>query len=107
MVEKELEYEKGARMPTPSQNPAEESIGVVWLVHGARLIRCTPRQLRACTDEVVAIGMLNGTIAEEMPSGPKGLAEWLDRGEVVDNIREEAPTLEDFQNGALTCLRGQ
>ena len=43
-------------------------IGVVWLSHGNKLIRCHPTQLRRCSERKVSIASLKGLVQISLPT---------------------------------------
>ena len=52
----------GSVHSTPGQ------IGVVWLSHGNKLIRCHPTQLRRCSEREVSIASLKGLVQISVPT---------------------------------------
>ena len=53
---------------TGSVQSTTGQIGVVWLSHGNKLIRCHPTQLRRCSEREVSIASLNGLVEVSMPT---------------------------------------
>ena len=43
-------------------------IGVVWLSHGNKLIRCHPTQLRRCSEREISIASLKGVVHISTPT---------------------------------------
>ena len=59
-------------------------IGVVWLSHGNKLIRCHPTQLRRCSEREVSIASLTGLVQISVPTSVTELTNALSPGQYED-----------------------
>ena len=59
-------------------------IGVVWLSHGNKLIRCHPTQLRRCSEREVSIASLKGLVQISVPTSVTELTNALSPGHYED-----------------------
>ena len=75
-------------------------IGVVWVSHGNKLIRCHPTQLRRCSEREVSIASLNGLVQVSMPTSVTELTNALSRGQYED-LSTSLPTGDDLRFGEV------
>ena len=67
-------------------------IGVVWMSHGNKLIRCHPTQLRRCSEREVSIASLKGLVQVSMPTSVTELTNGLSPGQYEVDL--EAPPVD-------------
>ena len=71
-------------------------IGVVWLSHGNKLIRCHPTQLRRCSEREVSIASLKGLVQISVPTSVTELTNALSLGQYED-LSTDLPTGDDLR----------
>ena len=75
-------------------------IGVVWLSHGNKLIRCHPAQLRRCSEREVPIASLKGLVQISAPTSVTELTNALSPGQYED-LSTDLPTGDDLRFGEV------
>ena len=75
-------------------------IGVVWLSHGNKLIRCHPTQLRRCSEREVSIASLKGLVQISVPASVTELTNALSPGQFED-LSTDLPTRDDLRFGEV------
>ena len=75
-------------------------IGVVWVSHGNKLIRCHLTQLRRCSEREVSIASLKGLVQVSMPTSVTELTNALSPGQYED-LSTSLPTREDLRFGEV------
>ena len=75
-------------------------IGVVWLSHGNKLIRCHPTQLRRCSEREVSIASLKGLVQISVPTSVTELTNALSPGQYED-LSTDLPTRDDLRFGEV------
>ena len=75
-------------------------IGVVWVSHGNKLIRCHPPQLRQCSEREVSIASLKGLVQVSMPTIVTELTNALSPGQYED-LSTSLPTRDDLRFGEV------
>ena len=75
-------------------------IGVVWLSHGNKLIRCHPTQLRRCSEREVSIASLKGLVQISVPTSVTELTNALSPGQYED-WSTDLPTRDDLRFGEV------
>ena len=75
-------------------------IGVVWVSHGNKLIRCYPAQLRRCSQREVSIASLKGLVQGSMPTSVTELTNALSPGQYED-LSTSLPTRDDLRFGEV------
>ena len=75
-------------------------IGVVWVSHGNKLIRCHPSQLRRCSEREVSIASLKGLVQVSMPTSVTELTNALSPGQYED-LSASLPTGDDMRFGEV------
>ena len=75
-------------------------IGVVWLSHGNKLLRCHPTQLRRCSEREVSIASLKGLVQVSMPTSVTELTNALSPGQYED-LSTDLPTGDDLRFGEV------
>ena len=75
-------------------------IGVVWVSHGNKLIRCHPTQLRRCREREVSIASLKCLVQISMPTSVTELTNALSSGEYED-LSTNLPTRDDLRFGEV------
>ena len=75
-------------------------IGVVWLSHGNKLIRCHPAQLRRCSEREVSIASLKGLVQMSVPTSVTELTNALSPGQYED-LSTDLPTRDDLRFGEV------
>ena len=75
-------------------------IGVVWLSHGNKLIRCHPTQLRRCSERETSIASLKGLVQISIPTSVTELTNALSPGQYED-LSTSLPTRDDLRFGEV------
>ena len=75
-------------------------IGVVWVSHGNKLIRCHPTQLRRCSEREVSIASVKGLVQVSMPTSVTELTNSLSPGQYED-LSTSLPTRDDLRFGEV------
>ena len=75
-------------------------IGVVWVSHGNKLIRCHPTQLRRCNDREVSIACLKGLVQISVPTSVTELTNALSPGQNED-LSTNLKTRDDLRFGEV------
>ena len=75
-------------------------IGVVWLSHGNKLMRCHPTQLRRCSEREVSIASLKGLVQISVPTSVTELTNALSPGQHED-LSTDLPTRDDLRFGEV------
>ena len=75
-------------------------IGVVWVSHGNKLIRCRPTQLRRCSEREVSIASVKGLVQVSMPTSVTELTNALSPGQYED-LSTTLPTRDDLRFGEV------
>ena len=75
-------------------------IGVVWLSHGNKLIRCHPTQVRRCSEREVSIASLKGLVQISIPTSVTELTKALSPGQYED-LSTNLPTGDDLRFGEV------
>ena len=75
-------------------------IGVVWVSHGNKLIRCHPIQLRRCCERKISIASLKGLVQISIPTSVTGLTNALSPGQYED-LSTSLPTRDDLRFGEV------
>ena len=75
-------------------------IGVVWLSHGNKLIRCHPIQLRRCSEREISIASLKGLVQISIPTSVTELTNALSPGQYED-LSTSLPTGSDLRFGEV------
>ena len=75
-------------------------IGVVWVSHGNKLIRCHPAQVRRCSEREVSIASLKGLVQVSMPTSVTELTNALSPGQYED-LSTSLPTRDDLRFGEV------
>ena len=78
-------------------------IGVVWVSHGNKLIRCHPAQLRRCSEREVSIASLKSLVQVSIPTSVTELTKAL----VSWTIRRYVYTRDDLRFGEVDLPVGQ
>ena len=84
----------GSVHSTPGQ------IGVVWLSHGNKLIRCHTTQLRRCSEREVSIASLKGLVQISVPTSVTELTNALSP-EQYEDLSTDLPTGDDLRFGEV------
>ena len=79
-------------------------IGVVWLSHGNKLIRCHPTQLRRCSEREISIASLKGLVQISIPTSVTELTNALSPGPYED-LSTSLPTGDDLRFEHLLLIR--
>ena len=80
--------------------PRTGQIGVVWLSHRNKLIRCHPTQLRRCSEREVSIASLKGLVQISVPTSVTELTNALSPGQYED-LSTDLPTRDDLRFGEV------
>ena len=83
-----------------SVRSATGQIGVVWLSHGNKLIRCHPTQLRRCSEREISIAFLKGLVQISMPTSVTELMSALSPGQYED-LSTNLRTRDDLRFGEV------
>ena len=75
-------------------------IGVVWVSHGNKLIRCHPTQLRRCSEREVSIATLKGLVQISVPTSVTELTNALSPGQYED-LSTHLPTRDGLRFGEV------
>ena len=75
-------------------------IGVVWVSHGNKLIRCHPTQLRRCREREVSIASLKCLVQISMPTSVTELTNALSSGQYED-LSTNLQTRDDLRFGEV------
>ena len=75
-------------------------VGVVWVSHGNKLIRCHPTQLRRCSEREISIASLKGLVQVSMPTSVSELTNALSPGQYED-WPTNLPTRDDQRFGVV------
>ena len=75
-------------------------IGVVWLSHGNKLIRCHPTQLRRCSEREISIASLKGLVQISIPTSVTELTNAVSPGQYED-LSTNLPTGDDLRFGEV------
>ena len=75
-------------------------IGVVWLSHGNKLIRCHPTQLRRCSEREISIASLGGLVQISIPTSVTELTNVVPPGQYED-LSTSLPTRDDLRFGEV------
>ena len=75
-------------------------IGVVWLSHGNKLIRCHPTQLRRCSGREISVASLKGLVQISVPTSVTELTNALSPGQYED-MSTDLPTGDDLRFGEV------
>ena len=75
-------------------------IGVVWLSHGNKLIRCHPTQLRRCSEREVSIASLKDLVQISVPTSVTELTNALSPGQYED-LSTDLPIRDDLRFGEV------
>ena len=75
-------------------------IGVVYVSHGNKLIRCHPTQLRRCSEREVSIASLKGLVQVSLPTSVTELTNALSSGQYED-LSTSLPTRDDLRFGEV------
>ena len=75
-------------------------IGVVWLSHGNKLIRCHPTQLRRCSERDISIASLKGLVQISIPTSVTELTNALSPGQ-YEGLSTSLPTGDDLRFGEV------
>ena len=74
----------------------DRTVGVVWLSHRNKLIRCHPTQLRQCSEREVSIASLKGLVQISVPTSVTELTNALSPGQYED-LSTDLPTRDDLR----------
>ena len=97
MVEPRLDYatlNEHAERDDPNEPPA---VTVVWVIHGTRLLRCHPAQLRDASPREEAQAFKDGMVPVTMPADMDELLRNASRGGEYTDISGERPSEEELQ----------
>ena len=75
-------------------------IGVVWLSHGNKLIRCHPTQLRRCSEREISMASLKGLVQISIPTSVTELTNAPSPGQYED-LSTSLPTRDDLRFGEV------
>ena len=75
-------------------------IGVVWVSHGNKPIRCHPAQLRRCGETEISIASLKGLVQISKPTSVTELTNPLSPGQYED-LSTSLPTRDDLRFGEV------
>ena len=75
-------------------------IGVVWLSHRSKLVRCHPTQLRRCSERERSIASLKGLVQMSIPTSVTELTNALSPGQYED-LSTSLPTGDDLRFGEV------
>ena len=75
-------------------------IGVVWVSHGNKLIRCHPTQPRRCSEREASIASLKGLVQVSMPTSVTELTSALSPGQYED-LSTNLPTRDGLRFGEV------
>ena len=75
-------------------------IGVVWVSHGNKLIRCHPTQHRRCSEREVSIASLKGLVQISMPTSVTEMTSAFYPGQYED-LSTNLPTQDDWRFGEV------
>ena len=75
-------------------------VGVVWLSHGNKLIRCHPTQLRRCSEREVSIASLTGLVQISVQKSVTELTNAWSPGQYED-LSTDLPTRDDLRFGEV------
>ena len=75
-------------------------IGVVWVSHGNKLIRCHPTQHRRCSEREVSIASLKGLVQISMPMSVTEMTSAFSPGQYED-LSTNLPTQDDWRFGEV------
>ena len=83
-----------------SVHSTTRQIGVVWLSHGNKLIRCHPTQLRRCSEREISIASLKSLVQISIPTSVTELTNALSPGQYED-LSTSLPTRDDLRFGEV------
>ena len=83
-----------------SVHSTTRQIGVVWVSHGNKLIRCHPAQLRRCSEREVSTASLNSLAQISMPTSVTELTNASSPGHYED-LSTNLPTRDDLRFGQV------
>ena len=75
-------------------------IGVVWVSHGNKLIRCHPTQHRRCSEREVSIASLKGLVQISMPMSVTEMTSAFSPGQYED-LSTNLPVQDDWRFGEV------
>ena len=75
-------------------------IGVVWVSHGNKLIRCHPTQFRRCSEREVSIASLKGLVQVPVPTSVTELTNAMSPRQHED-LSTNLPTRDDLRFGEV------